>query len=152
MCNTFFKHRLENTNTWTSNFIPETRRNPFRNQIDFILAPLNFKQINTNAYASNNTLTSSDHKIVLAKFLLGQKTRHKIYRQTKTPKNVPVNHLSENKTTYNSLLETEISNTNFNTQTPTECWTNLCNFYLSSTQKLDPQNNKAKYPFLKLRN
>ena len=44
--NTFFEHKLSNISTWQSNYFPEYRKNPFRNQIDFI--------IGHKAWKSNN--------------------------------------------------------------------------------------------------
>ena len=119
--------------------IAPNRRNPYRNQIDFILAPQNFKSINTNAYSVNNTTYSSDHKLVISYFILGKKVRHQIYKTTKTTKNIPVGHLSKHKDEYNSIVDSKISNTNFNFENPTESWDKLCQIYISSTSELNPQ-------------
>ena len=70
LCNTLFKHKLEHINTWTSNYTPDNRRNPFRSQIDYIIAPLNFKQINTDSRAYSGLLINADHKLVISNFVL----------------------------------------------------------------------------------
>ena len=82
LCNTFFKHKLEHVNTWTSNFTPAHKRNPTRTQIDYIIAPLNFKSINTNDRAYNGIQTHSDHKLLIGIFELNNCTRRKNLPQT----------------------------------------------------------------------
>ena len=90
ICNTFFKHKLEHINTWTSNFTPNGRRNPLRSQIDYIIAPDSFRRLNTNARACNGLTINSDHKLVISTFILNGGSRSKIYPNTTKPKNSPL--------------------------------------------------------------
>ena len=66
--NTFFQHLYTNITTWQNNNYPAYRRNPFRHQMDFILAHTSWKRNNTDAKSLTNFQTHGDHKIVIAKF------------------------------------------------------------------------------------
>ena len=66
LVNTFFKHKLTNRTTWTS---PETltgsRRNSYRNQIDYILVWKHKGIRITNAHSYGGMMTPSDHKLLM---------------------------------------------------------------------------------------
>ena len=72
--NTFFKHKPSHLTTWecpertNGNLDAKTqtvRRNPYRNQIDFILIRKSPSLLVTNSRAYNGIRTKSDHKIVI---------------------------------------------------------------------------------------
>ena len=66
LVNTFFKHKLTNITTWTS---PETptgsRRNSYRNQIDYILVRKHKGIRITNVHPYGGMMTPSDHKLLM---------------------------------------------------------------------------------------
>ena len=74
LTNTFFKHKLAHITTWESpEFINRThngeiRRNPYRNQIDYIATRLNYRQFITDSRSYNGIDISTDHRIVITKF------------------------------------------------------------------------------------
>ena len=66
LVNTFFKHKLTNITTWTS---PETptgsRRNSYRNQIDYILVRKHKGIRITNVHPYGGMMTPSDQKLLM---------------------------------------------------------------------------------------
>ena len=70
LTNTTFQHKLCHRTTWTApyrNFITwngETRKNPVRNQIHYIIARNSHEKFVTNSRAYGGTKTDSDHKLV----------------------------------------------------------------------------------------
>ena len=66
LVNTFFKHKLTNITTWTS---PETptgsRRNSYRNQIDYILVRKRKGIRITNVHPYGGMMTPSDQKLLM---------------------------------------------------------------------------------------
>ena len=95
--NTLFKHKLAHITTWTSPFrntykdkngdtIPlngndgKPRRNPFRNQIDFIITKIKHKVLFQDSRSYGGCKTDSDHKLVKAQLQLEW---HKIFRKSK---------------------------------------------------------------------
>ena len=85
MCiaNTYFQHKLGHRTTWTApmrSFITHDgteRREPIRNQIDFVIVQNNIKHLIQDARSFGGTYTCSDHKLVLMKINLEE---HKIRR------------------------------------------------------------------------
>ena len=145
LCNTFFKHKLEHVNTWTSNFTPAHKRNPTRTQIDYIIAPLNFKSINTNARAYNGIQTNSDHKLLIGIFELNNCTRRKIYPKPKNVVNSSTHHLKSNKTAYDTNVNDALNKTTFSTS-PDTYWKELSTIYLDTAKDLNPNpTNKVRF-------
>ena len=140
LCNTFFKHKLEHINTWTGNFVPTYRRNPIRSQIDYIIAPLNFKSINTNARAYNGLQINTDHKIIISIFNLNNCTRRKIY-PNKTVVNSSSYHLKSNQILYNENINDTLNKTTFS-QSPATYWNELSTICLETAQNLNPNTTK----------
>ena len=75
LTNTFFKHKPSQTTTWecpsrvkehVDSKSNQIRRNPYRNQIDYVLVKIsgNTKVVESRSY--NSTTTKSDHKPVIA--------------------------------------------------------------------------------------
>ena len=77
--NTFFKHKPIHLTTWESPINTQNitdaktntpRRNPYRNQIDYILVRNNVNTRTLDAKASISKVTKSDHKPVIAKIII----------------------------------------------------------------------------------
>ena len=68
--NTLFRHKKAHQTTWTSPGIKENRRNPYRNQIDFIITKKTHKQFIQNSRSYSGTTTNSDHNLVKCDFKL----------------------------------------------------------------------------------
>ena len=70
--NTLFQHKLTHRTTWSAPFRNfkthngEDRRNPVRNQIDFIITRNKHKKFVTNSRSYGGILTDTDHKLVKA--------------------------------------------------------------------------------------
>ena len=66
LVNTFFKHKLTHNTTWTSPETPRgSRRNSYRNQIDYILVRKRKGIKITDAQSYGGMMTPSDHKLVV---------------------------------------------------------------------------------------
>ena len=69
--NTKFCHKISHRSTWTAPYRPimtsygQLRRNPIRNQIDYILIDKRHLQFVTNSRSYNNIHTKSDHNLVI---------------------------------------------------------------------------------------
>ena len=84
IANTQFKHKLAHRATWISE-ITKNRRNPVRNQIDYIITDISFRQkiLDSRSYAG--IFIETDHRLVIANFQLeetGKKNKIK-YTQNK---------------------------------------------------------------------
>ena len=73
LTNTVFKHKLSHITTWKSPEIPsatckngELRRNPIRNQIDFVIVRNTCMKFVTNSRSYSGMHTRTDHRLVLA--------------------------------------------------------------------------------------
>ena len=71
LTNTKFQHRMSRRTTWTAPYRPiymdngELRKNPIRNQIDYILINNRYLQFVTNSRSYNHLQTDSDHNLVM---------------------------------------------------------------------------------------
>ena len=66
--NTIFKHKPSHQTTWISPLPPTfPRKNPYRNQIDYILLRKNVNSKIFDSRSFNSNFTRSDHKPVTAK-------------------------------------------------------------------------------------
>ena len=78
LTNTTFSHKLCHRVTWTapekindhSHYDGSVRRNPYRNQIDYIIMKCNQRQLVKNARSYNGIKTNTDHKLVNAEIKL----------------------------------------------------------------------------------
>ena len=105
--NTFFKHKLEHITTHQSNLSLPHRKNPFRKQIDFIIANKVWKRNNIDSRSHSGTIVDSDHRLVKASFDLDYR---KIYSKTAKNKNVNVSHLKNQEIAdkYKALVENKV--------------------------------------------
>ena len=70
LTNTLFQHKMSRRSTWTAPYRPlkingEIRRNPIRNQIDYILISKKHLDFVTNSRSYNNIETVTDHNLVV---------------------------------------------------------------------------------------
>ena len=66
LVNTFFKHKPTHIMTWTSPEAPRgSRRNSYKNQIDYILVRKHKGIRMINAHSCRGMMTPSDHKLVM---------------------------------------------------------------------------------------
>ena len=71
--NTLFKHKMSQRTTWTApykEFVThngETRKNPIRNQIDFIIVKNNKRRYVMDSRSYGGIQTDTDHKLVKTK-------------------------------------------------------------------------------------
>ena len=88
LTNTKFRHKMSRRSTWSAPYKPimtsygKIRRNPVRNQIDYILINKRHLQFVTNSRSYNNTQTISDHNLVIMNLRL---ELNKLRRPKKDP-------------------------------------------------------------------
>ena len=85
-----YLYLFTNITIWQNNNYPPHRKNPYRHQIDFILAHTSWKRNNTYAKSLNTFNTHSDHKIVLSKFKINWQI---VYKRQNTYRSTSVDHL-----------------------------------------------------------
>lgn len=137
--NTVFKHKTPHITTWTAPFRNfkqngENRRNPIRNQIDYIITRINDKTIIKDSRSYGGIKTETDHKLVKAKIEL------KIHKQKqKQSKQIQINYtnFSEStlKTEYQNRVEEQLQNIEKN-ETPQEKWNKTKNILLETAEKV----------------
>ena len=85
LTNTLFDHKQAHRTTWTC---PErkvcdkngsVRRNPYRNQIDYIIVRTNFRSQINNSRSYGGHITKSDHKLVICETVQNFKW-HQVYK------------------------------------------------------------------------
>lgn len=141
--NTQFQHSISKISTFVSNFNLPYRRNPFRNQIDFVLAHSNWKRVNTNARSYINTETDSDHRIVISSFSFDWK---KLFFKQSNNKNISISHL-RNYTTceeYKKCVEQNLQKLDVSTNQNT--WSSLCDICIKASESLKPKRSKYAHP------
>ena len=85
IANTFFQHKLGHRTTWTAPMRKFTchdgtvRRNPVRNQIDYVITRKDQKHLITDARSFGGTYTNTDHKMVIMNIKLAE---HKLRKNT----------------------------------------------------------------------
>ena len=71
LTNTHFRHKMSRRSTWTAIYRPikmpngQIRKNPVRNQIDYILISKKYLKFVSNSRSYNNIHTESDHNLVI---------------------------------------------------------------------------------------
>ena len=70
LTNTLFQHKMSRRSTWTAPYRPlkingVTRRNPIRNQIDYIMISKKHLEHVTNSRSHNHIETTTDHNLVV---------------------------------------------------------------------------------------
>ena len=142
LTNTLFMHKMAHRVTWTAperkkehlSYDGNIRRNPYRNQIDYILIRIEHKSLLTNARSYSGTITSSDHKLVKTSLRL---------EWTKLPKSINNNkcidinklEIDENKTEYKTQIKEQSKEINIH-DTSNNIWTNICNICNTTAAKI----------------
>ena len=128
LSNTLFSHRLSHRTTWTApyrEYITHDgtyRRNPIRNQIDYILIKKQHINSLKNSRSYGGILTDTDHKLVIANFQIKTKNQHK--KATKKEPKINFSEFSkkENQIKYRNSLKLIRYTKNL---TPQEKWTQI---------------------------
>ena len=149
--NTFFDHKLKHRVTWhhpdkNPKYIDKKsglpRRNPIRNQIDFILTKQKLKPLIQDSRSYCGTETESDHNLVICK--CSEIKPYKIYKENKDkPQKLNLENLKnkEIKTKYQKELETKLEDIDI-TQTN---WTDVAKIIKETAKDtLGTNSNKQK--------
>jgi len=85
LTNTFFQHKLAHRVTWTcpEKINKNKRKNPIRNQIDYILTRNQIKHNITDSRSYSGTFVESDHNLVLTKIMIPKKAQIFKYQKKK---------------------------------------------------------------------
>ena len=159
--NTLFNHKIKHRITWTHpNQNPTQkdkksglpRRNPIRNQIDYIIAQIKLKDIVKNSRSYHGTRTDSDHNIVICKIKLEPFKIYKNKEQTKLhinldnleDKNIKEKYQKEIKNNINKLQAINKDHS-YSTKNQNINYTDLTNIVKNAGIKIlgtKPKNNK----------
>ena len=122
-CNTCFKHRARHITSWTSTTNAKgdpSKTVKFYRQIDYILCKSNYKVNLSDARSYGGAKLSSDHKPVVARFLLHQK--YLVHKKHKQAPKLDLNNLNnpilKNKMliTFENKVQSRINTENPNTE------------------------------------
>ncbi len=125
--NTLFYHKLGHRVTWVNsekNKLAKDghpRKNPIRNQIDFILIHNRYRNLITNSRSYSGINTVGDHRLVVATFRTDWK---KIKSNKASFQRLDVNALQneENATKYKESLAARLSESRLSENNPHEKW------------------------------
>ena len=115
ICNTLFRHKLSHVTTWTAPFRASLigpdgnpRRNPIRNQIDFIATKRQHRLFIKDSKSTSNIETNTDHKLVIMIFEI-EWTKYKHKKKT-TEKKADISkfHYEDNDPLDDVYLETSL--------------------------------------------
>jgi len=141
-CNTFFKHKLAHISTFVSNLTTPQRRNPFRNQIDFVFAHKNWKILNTDARSYINTRTSSDHRIVVSCFNV---VWRKLFYKPAGIKYVTVDHLKNPEILEKYRISVSEKFEKFDSSSNQKLWKSICDACIDSSENLKPKTKRLQF-------
>ena len=138
--NTFFKHKLAHVTTWQSEYIKENRRNPYRTQIDFVIAHSSWKRTHRDARSYINLDVSTDHRLVISKFNVDWS---RVFAPKKPNKNISVEHLSNTsiKDAYCDKVKTSITNHPADQRIT---WQYLCDTCIKASEDLKPKRKTGR--------
>ena len=145
LTNTTFKHKLTHRTTWTGTK-PANRRNPVRNQIDYILVRRNHRIFVNDSRSYSGTTTHSDHKIVIADMEINWHMKTPDIK-SKTNKQTAVEKLHEEKysTEYKDILLQKITELDItNITNPQEKWNSIVESCKSSSLEVLGHREKHK--------
>ncbi|XP_066931881.1 uncharacterized protein [Clytia hemisphaerica] len=132
--NTFFKHKPIHLTTWESPIhitnvmdskTNSPRRNPYRNQIDYILVRNNVNTRTLDSKATISKVTKSDHKPVIAKIIVKWKYQQKSKNIVSKRFNVIYFNNTETITSYKYEIMTTIANENDQSADNQSMWDNI---------------------------
>ena len=139
LTNTTFNHKMSHRTTWTAPYreftthLGEKRRNPVRNQIDYIITRSRSKRFVKNSRSYGGTETESDHKLV--------KMTMDINWKRIRSKNIKVERLdtegfSDIKTKKEYQKEVKIATTNIKANNAQERWNQICKVVRETGKKV----------------
>ncbi len=133
--NTIFKHKAAHITTWTDPFRKfmqnGTRRNPMRNQIDFIITKINHKCFLKDSRAHGGIITDADHKLVKTSFEIKWYTKN-----NNTKKQLNINYNNFSNTSMRNQYQQEIDNQIDEKLSPQEKWNKTCNILHSIAENV----------------
>ena len=92
LTNTIFQHKMAHRTTWESPGIHENRRNPYRNQIDYVIVRQQHKLLIKNSRSYSGTNTFTDHRLVKTEIIAKW---HKL-KKTNTRRYLAIDRLRDN--------------------------------------------------------
>ena len=142
LTNTIFPHKKAHRTTWTA---PERkkdvlhhdgtkRKNPYRNQIDYILVKCNHRRLITNSRSYAGIETETDHKLVIMNMNLDW---WKLPKNTKKrEKKINIKNLSnaDMRTSYKNTVKRQM-NKILETDNPDEKWNKITEICLKSAEE-----------------
>ena len=139
LTNTTFNHKLCHGTTWTAPFRKfktwrgEERKNPVRNQIDYVIARCSSKKFVTNARSYGGTKTDTDHKLVKTEMKI---VWHNKTTKRKNEKRIDVSGFSnpEKRERYRKAIQHAAAA--MEDSTPQEKWNQICKIITSSAKEL----------------
>ena len=129
LTNTTFKHKLCHRTTWTAPFreftthTGEKRKNPIRNQIDYIITRCRSRRFVKNARSYGGTETDSDHKLVKMEIEIDWR---KVNNKNKKVERIDVNGFSNTAKREEYKEAVKQATINIQTQNPQEKWSQIC--------------------------
>ena len=141
LLNTVFKHKMAHRTTWISNQKPSSpRKNPYRNQIDYIIIRKKHLSQAQDARSYSGIITSTDHKLVKASFRIKWykikyiKPKHK--PKTERLREETIGKAYKEKT--NELLQEYAKQD----ETPQDKWTKICRACHEAAELIIPKPDK----------
>ena len=140
--NTIFKHKPSHQTTWISP-LPSTfpHKNPYRNQIDYILLRKNLNSKIFGSRSFNSNFTRSDHKPVIAKIQI----KWTYTKKATGTRSFNLSKLQNTQVAENDLKQVnEIIKTQTSTTSNQEEWNNIIKALKASAKKNLGYNHKEK--------
>lgn len=141
LTNTIFPHKMAHRTTWTSEQrIKEhkhhdgtPRRNPYRNQIDYIITKQLHKNLIQNSRSYGGTETNTDHKLLITNVNLKWK---KLKRHKTSTNKINISKLQNDdvKMQYKIILKEKITQELKEHETPQETWTRMTKTILETAK------------------
>ena len=138
--NTIFKYKPSHQTTWISPLPPTfPRKNPYRNQIDYILLRKNVNSKIFDSRSFNSNFTRSDHKPVTAKI----QTKWTYTKKATGTRSFNLSKLSNTQKTENYMKQVnEIIKNQTGTTSNQEEWNNIIKALKASAEKSLGYNHK----------
>ena len=134
--NTFFQHRLSHITTWQAGYTRNNRRNPYRTQIDFIIANRKWKNCNSNSRSYAGIQTFTDHRLIVCSFKTDWK---RIFSKRKSVRNIHVEHL--HKSDVQQAYRTSITNSINELPAVSDSqkkWNSICDICIKASEDVKP--------------
>ncbi len=145
LTNTIFKHKLTHKTTWTGTK-QANRRNPVRNEIDFILIRRNHRIFVNDSRSYSGISTYSDHKMVIADMYINWHMKTSgIKPKTNKPTAVEKLHDANYSTEYKDIILQKLTTLDItNITNPQEKWNSIVETCRSSSLQVLVHREKPK--------